>query len=170
MVVMDVRGLTAERCGFLRMCSRPREEKLAPRMNGWLAIGLVVIGLASVAAAVLAFDVARGDVGGGRHTMERARRLLVVATDDATRHGAERWIEAQRSEHPDRQFFVLDDAEDQELYMAVQDAIERERPDAIVVTRHSGESRSALTGLYGRLKEDLLLPVDAIYVPGNGDA
>jgi hypothetical protein len=138
-------------------------------MSGWLGIGLVVIGLVSVAVAVLVFDVARGDVGGGRHTMERARRLLVVATDDETRAGAERWIEAQRGEHPDRQFFVLADAEGRELFMAVQDAIERERPDAIVVTRHSGESRSALTGLYGRLKEDLLLPVDAIYVPGRGE-
>jgi len=127
-----------------------------------------VIGLVAVALAVLAADVARGDVGGGRHTMERARRMLVVTTDDVTRAGAERWIDQQRTEHPELQFFVLADAEGQELYMAVQDAIERERPDAVVVTRRSEESRSALTGLYGRLKEDLRVPVDAIYIAGEG--
>jgi hypothetical protein len=61
-------------------------------MNGWLVIGLIVLGLAAVALAILVSDVARGDVGGGRHTMERARRLLVVATDAETRGGADRWI------------------------------------------------------------------------------
>ncbi len=42
-------------------------------MSGWLAIGLIVIGLLVVALAVLGFDISRGDVGGGRHTMARAR-------------------------------------------------------------------------------------------------
>ena len=133
-------------------------------MSGWLAIGLLVIGLAAVAAVILIGDIVRGDVGGGRHTMERARRLLVVATDAQTRGGAERWIEEQRREHPDRQFLVLVDTEGQELFEAVQDAIERERPDAIVVTRHDEESHSTLSGIYGRLKEDSPLPIDAIYV------
>ena len=137
-------------------------------MSGWLAIALVVGGLAAVAIAILVADIARGDVGGGRHTMERVRRLLVVATDDDTRAGAERWIEEQRREHPDRQFFVLADAEGQELYMAVRDAIERERPDAIVVTRHEDDSHSTLEGIYGRLKEHGTLPVDAIYVERSG--
>jgi hypothetical protein len=49
-------------------------------MSGWLAIGLVVVGMAAVAVTVLLFDIARGDVGGGRHTLARARRLLVIAT------------------------------------------------------------------------------------------
>lgn len=133
-------------------------------MSVWLAIGLVVAGLAVVAAVILIGDIARGDVGGGRHTLERARRLLVIATDAQTRGGAERWIAEQRREHPDRQYLVLADAEGQELYEAVQDTIERERPDAIVVTRHDEESHSMLTGIYGRLKEDAPLPVDAIYV------
>jgi hypothetical protein len=128
------------------------------------AIGLVVLGLIVVALAILATDIARGDVGGGRHTMERARRVLVVATDDETRGGAERWISEQRREHPDRQFFVLADTEGQELYMAVQDAIDRERPDAVIVTRHERDSHATATGLYGRLKDDLRVPVDAIYV------
>lgn len=96
--------------------------------------------------------------------MERARRLLVVATDAETRAGAERWIRHQRVDHPDHQFFVLADTEGQELYLAVQEAIERDNPDAIIVTRHEGDSQTTLSGLYGALKEDLLLPVDAIYV------
>lgn len=133
-------------------------------MSVWLAIGLVAIGLAAVAIAILIGDIARGDVGGGRHTMERARRLLVVATDDETRGGAERWIDEQRVEHPDRQYLVLADTEGQELYLAVMDAVERERPDAIVVTRHEDDSHATLSGIYGRLKEDSPLPVDAIYV------
>ena len=136
-------------------------------MSGWLAIGLVVIGLVAVALAVLATDVARGDVGGGRHTMERARRLLVVATDEQTQAGAERWIDAQRREHPDRQFFILADPEGQELYMSVQDAIERERPDAVVMARHRDDPHWSHEGVYGRLKEELSVPIDAIYVGGE---
>ena len=133
-------------------------------MSGWLVIGLIVLGLAAVALAILVSDVARGDVGGGRHTMERARRLLVVATDAETRGGAEHWIRHQRVDHPDHQFFVLSDTEGQELYLAVQEAIDRDNPDAIIVTLHDDDSHTTHTGLYGRLKEDLRLPVDAIYV------
>lgn len=133
-------------------------------MSAWLALGLLVAGLIAVALAILAADVARGDVGGGRHTMERARRLLVVATDEQTRAGAERWIDEQRREHPDRQFFVLADAEGQDLLMAIEQAIERERPDAVVVARHEEEVHSTLAGVYGMLKENARVPVDAIYV------
>jgi hypothetical protein len=133
-------------------------------MSVWLAIGLLAAGLVAVAAVMLIADIARGDVGGGRHTMERARRLLIIATDDETRDGAERWIDEQRVEHPERQYLVLADAEGQDLYMAVQDAIERERPDVIVVTRHDEDSHSMMSGVYGRLKEDAPVPVDAIYV------
>jgi len=49
--------------------------------------------------------------------------------------------------------------------MDVESAVERERPDAVVVARHEEESHTTLAGTYGRLKEDLHLPVDAIYVP-----
>jgi hypothetical protein len=133
-------------------------------VNVFAAIGLTAIGLIVVALAVLAADIARGDVGGGRHTLERARRILVVATDDETRGGADRWINEQLLEHPDRQFFVLADTEGQELYRAIQDVIDRERPDAVVVTRHETDSHAIAAGIYGRLKDDLRLPVDAIYV------
>jgi hypothetical protein len=133
-------------------------------MSGWLIMAMVVGGLVIVALAILATDVARGDVGGGRHTMERARRLLVIATDEATRVGAERWIDEQRAEHPDRQYFVLSDPEEQDLYMAAQEAIARERPDAIVIARHADEPHPVLEGIYGRFKEEGALPVDAIYV------
>jgi hypothetical protein len=135
-------------------------------MSGFLAVGLVVAGLVAVALVILALDVARGDVG-GHHTMERARRLLVVATDAATAAGANRWIEEQRLEHPRLQYFVLEGEDDQQTYLDVEYAIEQNRPDAVVVARLQGESHSALTGLYGRLKEDLQIPVDAIYVEGE---
>jgi hypothetical protein len=133
-------------------------------MTGWLAIGLVVLGLVGVALIVFAFDVARGDVGGGRHTMERARRLLVVAADEVTRDGAERWVAEQRREHPLLQCFVLGDPGDADQYMAIEDVVQREHPDAIVVVRSAEDRDSQLAGIYGRLKEGQSVPVDAIYV------
>jgi hypothetical protein len=133
-------------------------------MSVFAAIGLIVLGLAAVALIILALDVARGDVGGGRHTLERARRLLVVATDDRTREGADRWIEEQRREHPQQQFFVLVGYDGQQLFMDVESAVERERPDAVIVARHEEESHTTLEGTYGRLKDDLSVPVDAIYI------
>ena len=139
-------------------------------MSVWLAIGLIVLGLIVVAVAILVTDVARGDVGGGRHTMARAQRLLVVATDPQTTRGAARWIDEQRAEHPARQYFLLDDTQGEELFLAVHDAIEREKPDAIVVARHDDESHSTLSGLYGALKEDATVPVDAIYVGAEARA
>lgn len=136
-------------------------------MTGWLAIGLVVLGLVAVALLVVAFDIARSDVGGGRHTMERARRLLVVAADDVTLAGAERWVAEQRREHPQLQCFVLGDPGDSDLYLAIEDVVQREHPDAIVVARHAEESHTQLEGLYGRLKQGQSVPVDAIYVTGE---
>jgi hypothetical protein len=139
-------------------------------MNGWLAIGLVIAGLAAVALLILVFDIARGDVGGGRHTMARARRLLVVAIDEETTAGAEQWVEEQLRERPELQCFVLAEPEGQDLYVAVQDAIEREHPDAVVMARHEGDSHWALEGTYGRLKEEHSIPVDAIYISKAGES
>lgn len=139
-------------------------------MSVFAALGLVVIGLVVVALVVLAFDVARGDIGGGRHTLSRARRLLIVATDERTRRGADAWIEEQRKEHPKMQCFMLMGEDGQELFMDVQAAVERERPDAVVIARHEEESHLMLEGTYGRLKEDLHVPVDAIYVPKGASA
>ena len=132
-------------------------------MSGFLAIGLVVIGLAGVAAVVLMFDVLRGDVGGGRHTLARARRVLVVATDERTEAGAEAWIDAQRAERPDLQIFTLTAPEGQELFMAIEEAIAGDRPDAIVMARHARE-RHAEEGTYARLKQEGRVPVDSIFV------
>lgn len=135
-------------------------------MSVWLTLGLFVIALVVVAAAIFVTDVARGDVGGGgRHTMARARRLLVVSTDEQTAAGADRWIHEQHADRPHMQFFVLEGPDDQALYEAVHGAIERDRPDAIVIARHEEESHTVLAGLYGRLKEDVPIPVDAIYIP-----
>jgi hypothetical protein len=139
-------------------------------MSVWLAIGFLVFALVAVAIAILITDIARGDLGGGRHTMARAGRLLVVATDPETRAGAQRWVDEQRAENAERQFFLLEDTEGEELHLAVEHATERYKPDAIVVARHEGESPAALTGLYGSLKEDARVPVDAIYVGAEGAA
>ena len=139
-------------------------------MSGWAALGLLVGGLVVVALLVLAFDVARGDVGGGHHTMARARRLLVVATDAPTEAGAERWITEQREERPELQCFVVREADGAQLWMAIQEAIAHERPDAIVFARHDEQPHAMLDGVYGRLKEEHTLPVDAIYVGQGGAA
>jgi hypothetical protein len=133
-------------------------------VSGWLAIGLVVIGLVGVACVVLLFDILKGDVGGGRHTLARARRLLVVATDAETEAQAERWIARQHDERPELQCFVLTEREGQELFMAIQHAIDHDRPDAIVMIRHGGEGRWAHDATYGRLKAEQRVPVDAIVV------
>jgi hypothetical protein len=133
----------------------------------WLGIALVVGGLVAVALVILAADVARGDVGGGRHTMQRARRILVVATDDETTAEADRWIEQQRREHPQMQCFVLTRPEGQALFMAIEDVIDRERPDAVVMARHAQQHTAVLEGTYARLKEELRVPVDSIYVGGG---
>lgn len=137
-------------------------------MNGWLALALVVAGLVFVALIVLLFDVLRGDVGGGHHTMQRARRLLVIATDPEMEAGAMEWIAERRRERADLQCFVLAEHEGQTLDLAIEEAIARERPDAVVVARHATDNPSLLEGVYGRLKEDCPLPVDAIYVGPDG--
>lgn len=136
-------------------------------MSGWLAIGLVVIGLLGVAVAVLISDVFRGDVA-GRHTMARARRLLVVATDDETARHAGSWVEAQRRERPELQCFVLVEAEGQGLFEAIEDVVERERPDAMVMVRQAGDGSSSESGTYTRVREQGLLPVDTIYADAQG--
>jgi hypothetical protein len=138
-------------------------------MTVWLGISLVVAGLAAVALIVLAADIARGDVGGGRHTLERARRILVVATDEETTAGADRWVREQRAAHPELQCFVLAESEGQDLYMAVEEVIDRERPDAVVMARHAREHSAALEGTYARLRDELRVPVDAIYVAAEGE-
>lgn len=136
-------------------------------MSGWLAIALVVGGLVAVAVIVLAADIARGDIGAGRHTMARAQRLLVVATDHETASRADSWVVDQRSERPDLQCFVLVESDGQELFMAVQDVIAREHPDAIVMVRHEEERHAVIGGTYDRLKEQLSMPMDTIYVPAG---
>ena len=133
-------------------------------MSGWLALGLIVIGLVAVALMVLAFDVMRGDVGGGRHTLARARRLLVVGEDEETLARAESWVAEQRREHPMLQCFVLGDPGGSDLYMAIEKVVQREHPDAIVFARHAEERHRQPEGIYGRLKEGQSLPVEAIYV------
>lgn len=139
-------------------------------MSVWLAFGMIIGVLVIVAVAVLISDIARGDVGGGRHTMARAQRLLVVAESPALIAGAEPWITEQRAENPEKQFLVLEDVPEDDVSAAVHYAIDREKPDAIVVARSYRDDPHSLGGLYGALKEDAPVPVDAIYVKAEVSA
>jgi hypothetical protein len=139
-------------------------------MSGWLAIGLIVIGLLVVALAVLGFDISRGDVGGGRHTMARARRLLVIATDEETGRAADRWVGEQRAERPDMQCFVLVEPDGQELFMAVQSAIDRESPDALVVVESEASRGGHHNVTIERIREQFTVPIDTVYANGSHEA
>jgi hypothetical protein len=132
-------------------------------LSGWLAIGLVVIGLLGVALVVLIFDVARGDIG-GRHTLARARRILIVATDGSTADRAEEWVAKERIERPGLQCFVLVEPEGEGLYRGIHDVIDRERPDSIVMVRRASERHEEHTGTLARLHDEGVGPIDSIFV------
>ena len=138
-------------------------------MSGWLAIGLVVLGFVGVAAAILLTDVLRGDIG-GRHTLARARRLLVIATDEPTGTRADEWIDEQRAERADLQCFLLVEPDGEGLYQAIHDVIDRERPDAMVMVRHRAEHGGMETGTYARLKDEGGLPLDVVYLDEGAPA
>jgi hypothetical protein len=87
-----------------------------------------------------------------------------VATDERTEAGADAWIEGQRAERPDLQVFQLTAPEGQDLWLAIDDAIENDRPDAIVMARHARERHGPEEGTYARLKQEGRLPVDSIFV------
>ena len=132
-------------------------------MNGWVAIGLVVAGLIGVAIVMLIFDVTRGDIG-GRHTLARARRILVVATDGPTADRAEEWVAAERIERPDLQCFVLVEPEGEGLYQAIHDVLDREEPDSIIFVRKASERHEEHTGTLARLHDEGVGPIDSIFV------
>lgn len=138
-------------------------------MNGFVAIGLVVAGLIGVAIIILIFDVSRGDIG-GRHTLARARRLLVVATDDETAARAEEWVAAERLERPDLQCFVLVEPEGEGLYQEIHIVLDRESPDSIVMIRHAAERHDHHTGTYARLHDEGVGPIDCIYLEEEAKA
>ena len=137
-------------------------------VSAGLAIALVAIGLVGVALVTLFLDVARGDVG-GHHTMSRARRLLVIATDDETGARADSWIDEQHAERPELQCFLLVQPDSQDLFQSIEDVIERDHPDAIVWVRHEGEGHSE-SGTFGRVKEQYTLPIDTVHVPAGSAA
>ena len=131
-------------------------------MSGWLTIGLVVLGLGAVAAAMLLVDSLRGDVG-GRHTFARARRVLVVAGDDEARARAEAWIAEQGEARPELECVLVAEPEGQTLFEAVAEAVERARPDGIVMVRRRADLHDE-TSTYARLREQGFGPMDSIYV------
>lgn len=138
-------------------------------MNGFVAIGLIAAGLAGVAIVMLIFDLSRGDIG-GRHTLARARRLLVTATDEATAAKAEEWIAQERIERPDLQCFLIVEPEGEELYQRINYSLEREAPDSIVMVRHADERHEHHTGTYARLHDQGVGPIDCIYLEEEANA
>lgn len=112
---------------------------------------------------MLIFDVSRGDIG-GRHTLARARRILVVATDEDTAARAEEWIAQERAERPDLQCFLLVESDSEELYQRVHYSLDHDVPDSIVFVRHAADRHEAHTGTYARLHDEGVGPIDAIYL------
>ena len=127
---------------------------------------MVVAGLIGVAVVMLIFDYARGDIG-GRHTLARSRRILVVATDGATADRAEEWVAEERIERPDLQCFVLVEPEGEGLYQGIHDVLDREAPDTIVYVRHAEEKDHGHSGTIARLRDEGVGPIDSIYVAGG---
>lgn len=132
-------------------------------MDPWVAIGLVIAGLIGVAVVMLIFDVARGDIG-GRHTLARSRRILVVATDGATAGHAEEWVAEERQERSDLQCFILVEPEGEGLYQGIHDVLDREAPDSIIFVRHASERHEGHTGTIARLNDEGVGPIDSIYI------
>lgn len=132
-------------------------------MDPWVAIGLVIAGLIGVAVVMLIFDVARGDIG-GRHTLARSRRILVVATDGATAGHAEEWVAGERRERPDLQCFILVEPEGEGLYQGIHGVLDREAPDSIIFVRHASERDEGHTGTIARLHDEGVGPIDSIYI------
>jgi hypothetical protein len=132
-------------------------------LNGWVAIGLIFAGLIGVAVVMLIFDYTRGDIG-GRHTLARARRILVIATDGPTADRAEEWVAAERIERPDLQCFLIVEPEGEGLYQSIHDVLEREGADSIVFVRHASERHEEHTGTLARLHDEGVGPIDSIFV------
>ena len=129
---------------------------------------LLVILLVIIAFSMLFADALRGAIG-GRRTLERARRLLVVSIDDATERAARGWIERFRADHPATRCVPLrvGDGSDGDTYIAVQQEIEKTDPDGVVWALHES-SRHSEEGPYAMARRELELPMDAIYVPADG--
>lgn len=140
-----------------------------------LTIGLIigaVILLAIVAVVLLSTDVLKGDIG-GRHTLERARKLLVVSTDDATKARGADWAAHHAETHADVKIVPLDASQvqgDFNVYLHVQEAINAEQPDAVVWVLHGDEGRHPEEGPYAMAKRELGVPMDAIVVSDSEPA
>jgi hypothetical protein len=133
-------------------------------VDPWVAIALIIAGLIGVAVVMLIFDVTRGDIG-GRHTLARARRIIVVATDGTTADRAEEWVARERVERPDLQCFVIVEPEGEHLYQTIHKTYETESVDSIVFVQHESERHEAHTGTVARLHDEGVGPIDSIYIP-----
>jgi hypothetical protein len=139
-----------------------------------LTIGLIVgavIVLGAIALILLSSDVVKGNIG-GRHTLERARKLLVVSADEPTRARGDDWSAHHAEKHPDVEIVPLDVSGadgDFAAYLAVQEAINAQKPDGLIWVLHTGESRHAEEGPYAMAKRELNIPMDAIFA-SEGEA
>ena len=135
-----------------------------------VAIVAIAVLLVVIALCVLFADTLRGAIG-GRQTLERARLLMVVSTDDQTERAARDWIERFTIDHPGSRCLPLrvDAGDDGEIYMAVQQKIAVSSPDALVWALPEGRKHSE-EGPYAMAKRELSIPMDAIYVAGDSAA
>lgn len=129
----------------------------------WIAIAVVFVLLLIIAGSFLTADVMRGAVD-GHGTLERARVLLIVSTDDPTQAEARRWIENHNASHPDARCVPVHSTagEEFDVYQDFQKALAEHSPDVVVWALHSDEHHSHETA-FAMAKRELTVPIDAIY-------
>lgn len=131
---------------------------------GWTLVGVIASALVIAGGVVLFNDVIGGAIG-GRKTLERARRLLVVSLGEGTESAAAEWRDRHVATHPDVECTLERPAggTDYAVFQATERAINKYNPDAVVWVlpahdRHSHESA------YAAARRELTIPMDAVYV------
>lgn len=149
--------------------AKPSEgDRIAPLV--WIIIASVLLLLVVVAAMTLSADYMRGAFGGNM-TLARAKKVLVVSTDDDTRERAAAWMGRHRAEYPHATSVALHitNQPDARTFELFEEALKRERPDAVVWALHD-EQHGSHEGPYAMAKEQLNVPMDAIYTSGETTA
>lgn len=142
-------------------------DRLEPLV--WIVISSVILVLVIIAASFLGADYMRGALG-GYMTLERAKSVLVVSTDDETRARAERWIAKNRAEHPDCETVALHlTGNDTNVFESFEQELKQRKPDAVVWSLHD-EFHHSHEGPYAMAKSQLTVPMDAIYTSGETTA
>ncbi|MFY9264017.1 MAG: hypothetical protein WAO61_01100 [Solirubrobacterales bacterium] len=133
----------------------------------WIAIASVLIVLFVIAGSFLSADLVRGALG-GHMTLERANKLLVISTDDATRERAAAWVTRYSEQFPVADFVELHVPGEQEfkVFELFQLELLAQKPDAVVWSLHD-QQHGSHEGPYAMAKRELSVPLDAIYTSGE---